>query len=130
MNIPLLFWRSSAKTGSLIVGTHLTALPLESLPPTCARKGLSVHAADVMLQLASLWLRAWGGEAVFTWCGRSQNVYPARILHEANSWEPELKGFTSTVTVSFSHLRTVKWICLHIFRSVGCIYRYHTHFRG
>lgn len=107
-----------------------TALPLESLPPTCARKGLTVHAGDVVLQLASLWLPACGGKAVFTWSGWSQNVYPARILHEVNSWEPVLKWFNTTVTMLFAYLQTVDWIWCDILQSVGYIYRYNKNVRG
>ena len=108
----------------------LTALPLESLPPTWARKGLTVHAGDVVLQLASLWLRACGGMAAFTWSGRSQNVYPARILHKVNSREPVLRRLTATVTASFAYKPTVELIWLIFLQFVGCIRRYNYSCKG
>lgn len=55
------------------MGTHVslnvagvTALPLDSFPPTCALKRLTVRAGDVASQPVSLWLQACGGKALFT----------------------------------------------------------------
>lgn len=64
----------------------LTALQLESPPPTCVRNGHPVHAGDVVLHLASLWLRAGDAAVVLILPVRSQNGYPARTLHEVTSW--------------------------------------------
>lgn len=91
----------------------LTALPLESPPPTYVRSGYPVHAGDVVPQLASFWLCARDAAAASIWPVRSQNGYPARTLHEVTSQIPVLRCFTTTVTMYIKYFHTAEWRLLN-----------------